>query len=67
MPDATQFLNWFGLIQCSQFGGYSLDSATSTHESVKRYHEYKYDITLIFKNRGYGNYNYLFQHYIWNS
>lgn len=62
MPDVAQFLNGFGLIQGSSFDGYILTIATSTHESIKRYQEYKYSITLTFDNQGSGNYNDLFQH-----
>lgn len=48
MPDATQFLKGFGLVNGSQMGNYVLKTATSTHEVVKRYHEYKYHIELVF-------------------
>ena len=57
MPDAAQFLDGFGFIRNSQFKGYILTDATSTHESIKRYHEYKYSIRLTFTNHGMGNYN----------
>jgi len=60
MPDASEFLAGFGLIQGTQFDGYILASATSTHESIKRYQEYKYSITLTFKNLGNGTYNNLY-------
>ena len=60
MPDAAQFLSGFGFTRGSQFGGYILTNATSTHESIKRYQEYKYEITLTFTNQGVGNYNNLF-------
>jgi hypothetical protein len=71
MPDAAQFLSGFGLIQGTIFGiesnrnerntkGFILSSATSTHETVRRYQEYKYSITLTFTNLGSGNYENLF-------
>jgi hypothetical protein len=60
MPEAAEFLAGFGLIPGTQFDGYVLSSATSTHESIKRYQEYLYSITLIFKNSGSGTYNDLY-------
>lgn len=61
MPDALEFLTGFGLIQGSQFDGYILSYAHSTHETVKRYQEYRYNITLKFSNLGLGMYEDLFQ------
>lgn len=58
MPEAPQFLAGFNLINGNQIGGYTLVSATSTHESIKRYQEYQYHITLIF--RGGNNYQTLY-------
>ena len=60
MPDASEFLSGFGFIQGSQISGYILTTTTSTHEAIKRYHEYKYSITLIFKNLGTGIYENLY-------
>lgn len=60
MPDAAQFLAGFGLIQGTRLGDFVLYSATSTHESIKRYQEYKYSITLSFNNTGSGIYENLY-------
>lgn len=60
MPDAASFLAGFGLIQGTQLDGYVLVSAISTHESIKRYQEYRYAITLVFRNMGNGIYDNLF-------
>ncbi|CAH6419101.1 Hypothetical protein HVR_LOCUS295 [uncultured virus] len=60
MPEAAEFLAGFHFIQGTIFANYTLVSATSTHESVKRYHEYRYNITLVFKNNGGGLYENLF-------
>jgi hypothetical protein len=60
MPHAAEFLSGFGLIQGHQVDGYTLISAHSTHESISRYQEYKYKITLQFRNDGSGDYNKLF-------
>ena len=57
MPEAAEFLNGFGLVRGAQFGGYILDNAISTHESVKRYQEYRYNITLTFRRLGSGTYD----------
>lgn len=46
MPDAQQFLIGFGLNPGVFIGGYTLTSAVSTHEQIKRYQEYRYSITL---------------------
>lgn len=48
MPNASDFLIAFDLIQGKLFGHYILHSASSTHEPVKRYQEYLYGITLVF-------------------
>lgn len=55
MPHAAEFLSGFGLTQGRQVDGYTLVSAHSTHETVTRYREYRYNITLQFKNNGNGN------------
>lgn len=61
MPEAAEFLSGFGLTYGAEFDGYTLVNVTSTHQSIKRYREYKYDITLIFTNNGSGTYENLFQ------
>lgn len=48
MPVAADFLNGFGFIVGRTIDGFTLTHAESTHESVKRYQEYRYDMTLIF-------------------
>ena len=60
MPDARDFLAGFGLTRGINLAGYRLDQASSTHTSIKRYHEYEYNITLEFTNLGAGIYNNLF-------
>lgn len=50
MPEASEFLAGFNLIQGRIFGTYILEHVTSTHESVKRYHEYLYRITIVFRS-----------------
>lgn len=59
MPDASAFLKGFGFIKGCTFDGYILINATSTHETIRQYQEYKYSITLTFKNAG-GDYQTLF-------
>lgn len=54
MPNSHDFLSAFGLINGAQFDGYILAHAASTHESVKQYQEYRYNITLVFRNTGTG-------------
>jgi len=60
MPEPAEFLHGFGLNQGLIFNGYSLEVSHATHKSIKRYQEYYYEITLIFKNLGIGNYNELY-------
>ena len=60
MPEAAEFLEGFGLVSGKQLAGYVLTHATSTHESIKRYQEYRYKITLTFQNRGTGVYENLY-------
>jgi len=60
MPEAAEFLAGFNFIQGRVFANYTLVSAVSTHQSIKRYQEYFYDIVLIFKNGGQGIYNNLY-------
>ena len=59
MPAAAEFLAGFGLVYGLKIDDYILTTATSTHESIKRYQEYAYSITLIFSGRG--NYDNLFR------
>lgn len=54
MPDAADFLVGFNLFNGRQIAGFTLQQATSTHETVSRYHEYRYNISLTFI--GDGNY-----------
>lgn len=60
MPSATNFLLGFGFTQGKLLAGYTLSKATSTHNAVKRYQDYHYDITLTFTNNGSGNYENLY-------
>lgn len=60
MPSASNFLAGFGFLRGSQIDGYIISSATSTEDTVKRYQEYHYSITLVFHNLGNGDYNELF-------
>jgi len=56
MPNAANFLKGFGFIKGRQFDGYILDHASTTHESITRYQEYAYHVTLRFTNAGNGTY-----------
>ena len=49
MPEVAEFLAGFNLVQGHIFANYVLSSVTSTHESIKRYQEYQFHITLTFK------------------
>lgn len=60
MPSASEFLSGFLLTSGTVLGGYSLSSATSTHETIKRYREYLYHITLVFKKSPGASYSNLF-------
>jgi hypothetical protein len=60
MPDAAEFLKGFGFIEGKQISGYKILLARSSHQSIKRYQEYYYDITIKFKDMGNGNYNNLY-------
>lgn len=60
MPEPKAFLGGFGFYHGAQIAGYSLDSVTSTHESISRYHEYRYAIMLVFRSTGSGQYENLF-------
>ena len=44
----------------TEIAGYKIISATSSHVSIKRYQEYRYDITLKLQNLGSGNYETLY-------
>jgi hypothetical protein len=59
MPKAQEFLKGFKLIPHTIFGGYELIKATASHETIKRYQEYQYSITLVFM----GDANYTNQNY----
>ena len=48
MPNAQEFLNGFGLVPGTMFADYQLVTATATHQTIKRYQEYEYHITLVF-------------------
>ena len=51
MPEAAKFLKGFNLISGQTFDGYLLQTAESSHEVVKRYQEYAYDIYLTFTKK----------------
>ena len=48
MPESDQFLRGFGLIPQSKFGIFTLLKSSATHEVIRRYQEYRYNITLVF-------------------
>lgn len=52
MPHTKEFLKGFNLIKGRNIAGYVLIEAHATHETIKRYHEYQYDIKLIFQGNG---------------
>lgn len=60
MPNANEFLAGFNLIKGYQYGGFVLDYVSSTHKTISRYQEYRYEITLVFRNLGSGTYEQLF-------
>ena len=60
MPDAQHFLESFGLTENTIISDFIISSVSSTHDVIKRYQEYSYDIKLTFKNTGYGIYEYLY-------
>ena len=60
MPEPAEFLAGFGLSHGIQLAGYQLVHSTATHESIRRYQEYAYKITLVFKNLGSGVYENLY-------
>lgn len=48
MPEPEQFLRGFGLIPQAKIGTFTLLKANATHEVIRRYQEYRYQITLVF-------------------
>lgn len=54
MPDTTQFLQGFGLDRNEMFGGYILVDIQSSHQTITRYREYRYDIIVRFTNESHG-------------
>jgi len=54
MPTTEKFLSSFGFIKGTQFDDYILEEVTSTHNTIKRYQQYEYDIYLRFYNDGKG-------------
>lgn len=61
MPNDHEFLSGFGLIKGVQVDGYELIEAESTHQTIKRYQEYEYQVDLTFENLGIGSYNDLYR------
>lgn len=49
MPKIEEFVAAFGLIKGNIFSDYRLNTVRGSEEAVKRYHEYKFNITLIFE------------------
>lgn len=60
MPSPEKFLSSFGLITGYRFGDYILIQSNITHEIIKRYQEYQYDIELLFSNTENGTWTNLF-------
>lgn len=60
MPDAQHFLESFGLTENTIISDFIISSVASTHDVIKRYKEYSYDIKITFKNVGYGEYRHLY-------
>jgi hypothetical protein len=60
MPTPDKFLRSFGFVSGAHFDGYTLEDVSSTHETISRYQEYRYDITLTFANIRGGNLDGLF-------
>jgi hypothetical protein len=59
MPNPSEFLTGFGLIPHTTFAKYQLIKATATHQTIKRYQEYEYHITLVFMgDRSYTDHDY---------
>lgn len=52
MPNEKKFLEGFNLVKGKVFGDFELMDVKSTHQVIKRYEEYYYNIILVFKGRG---------------
>ena len=50
MPHANEFMKGFELIKNRSIAGYNLVDASCKHETIVRYHEYRYIIQLKFLN-----------------
>src|SRR5579885_305208 len=61
MPTPDKFLRAFGFVSGAHFDGYTLEHVFSTHNTIKRYQEYEYDITLTFENNRNGDIEELFR------
>src|SRR5947207_2800929 len=48
MPDPSDFLSGFGIQRGMSMGDYTLSDVKIGHEVVKKNHEYKYPIDIIF-------------------
>lgn len=46
MPDVADFLRAFSLVRGAYIGGFQIINVSSTHETIKRYHEYQFHITV---------------------
>lgn len=60
MPDISDFLFGFGLLQNKNYSGYTLINILSSHDQIIRYREYLYHIEIIFRNTGSGSYETLY-------
>lgn len=60
MPTPDKFLRSFGFVSGAHFDGYTLEHVSSTHDTIKRYNEYEYDIQLTFENARDGSLDKLF-------
>lgn len=63
MPDPENFLLGFNLHVGLKVHGYICTYTHASHEVIKRYQEYKYNMTLKFRNTGQGDYHALY-HFI---
>lgn len=57
MPVPSDFLYGFGFRQGMTVGGYTLHTATATHETISRYQIYQYNIMLVFVPNGTPDYD----------
>lgn len=48
MPKPDEFLVGFDLVKDSVYADYKLKKILISHDTVKKYHEYRYSIKLIF-------------------